>query len=132
MTPVVVTAAVIERDGAVLLAYRTRSDHGRGGWEFPGGKVEAGESPQTCLARELREELGIEVRVGRLVCDHLHSYSHGTIRLLAYRVQLVGGEPQPHVHAALAWVPLRELPRYEVLPADVAIVEALVREVERQ
>lgn len=124
-----VTAAIIERNGAVLLAYRTRSDHGGGGWEFPGGKVEPGESPQACLERELKEELGVEVRVGDLVSDHLHNYPHATIRLLAYRVELVAGEPQPRAHDALAWVRLADLPRYDLLPADLPIVAALLRDV---
>ncbi|MCX7848069.1 MAG: (deoxy)nucleoside triphosphate pyrophosphohydrolase [bacterium] len=122
----IVTAAVIERHGLFLLARRARSDHGPGGWEFPGGKVEPGEDPHTCLARELREELGITVRVGSLLSDHIHHYPSLTIRLLAFRTELLSGEPTPIYHQALAWVTLQDLLSYDLLPADRPVVHALL------
>lgn len=121
-----VTAAVIERNGLVLLARRARTDHGPGGWEFPGGKLKPGESPESCLARELHEELGITVRVGPLVSDHIHHYPNKSIRLIAYRAEIISGEPAPLYHQELAWVAPRDLHSYDLLPADLPIAASLL------
>ncbi len=125
---ILVTAAVIERGGLVLIARRAQSDHGAGGWEFPGGKVEAGETPEACLARELREELGITVSVGALVSDHVYQYPARAIRLLAFRAVIIEGEPAAQYHEELAWVAPRALRNYALLPADLPVVAALLRE----
>jgi len=124
--PILVTAAVIERNGRILLARRASSAHGPGGWEFPGGKLEPGESPQACLARELHEELGIAVRVGPLVSDHLHHYPRHTIRLIVYRVDILSGQPAPRCHLELAWVAPHDLRSFNLLPADLPVVDALL------
>ena len=80
-----VTGAILFRGGKLLIARRPTADNLANKWEFPGGKVEAGETPEACLARELDEELGIEVRVGAFLGESVYHYEHGAIRLLAYR-----------------------------------------------
>lgn len=121
-----VTAAVIERNGLILLARRVTSAHGAGGWEFPGGKLEAGETPETCLAREIQEELGVTITVGALLAEVRHAYPTKTIFLLAYHVRIVANEPQAREHAELAWVPRAKLLDYDLLPADVPIARQLM------
>ena len=120
-----VTAAVIERDGCVLIARRATSADAGAGWEFPGGKVEPGETPAQCLARELREELGVECAIGALVADVTHAYPTRTIRLMALRADIVAGTPAPAEHVEIAWAPLAELMNYPLLPADVPIARAV-------
>jgi 8-oxo-dGTP diphosphatase len=122
---VLVTAAVIERAGLLLLARRTAAAHGQGGWEFPGGKVEPGESPKQGLAREIKEELGVAIVVGKLVTEVRHAYPNKTIRLRAYHARIVAGEPHAAEHAELAWVPRAALLSYALLPADVPIARLL-------
>jgi len=122
-----VTAAVIERNGLILLARRVTSAHGAGGWEFPGGKLEAGEAPETGLAREIQEELGVAITVGALLAEVRHAYPTTTIRLRAYHARIAAGEPQAAEHAALAWVPRAALLDYDLLPADVPIAQRLAQ-----
>ncbi len=124
---VLVTAAVIARHGLILLARRVTSAHGAGGWEFPGGKLDAGEAPEAGLAREIQEELGVAITVGALLADVRHAYPARTIRLLAYHARIVAGEPQATEHAELAWVPRGALLDYDLLPADVPIAQLLAQ-----
>ena len=126
MGAIAVTAGVIERDGQVLIARRGPGDPLAGKWEFPGGKIEPGETPEQCLVRELCEELGIETRVGERVAVSVHDYGRGAIELHAYRVRILAGEPEPHEHEALAWAPLAELERYDFAAADLPIVQRLI------
>ncbi|WP_448384025.1 (deoxy)nucleoside triphosphate pyrophosphohydrolase [Desulfosoma sp.] len=123
-----VTAAILERDGCVLLAQRPAGDPLALMWEFPGGTVEQGETPEECLRREMQEELGIHVEVAAFFGENRHRYDHGEIRLKAYRVRWISGRMRPAVHAAVRWVPIGELPGYEVAPADVPFVARLLRE----
>lgn len=127
MTTIAVTAGIIERDGKVLLARRGPGSHLAHKWEFPGGKIEPGETPEACLARELREELGIQTRVGELVVTTTHDYGHGPIELQAYRVEILAGQPEPREHEALAWVPLAALLDYDLALADLPIARSLLR-----
>ncbi len=99
-----VTAAVIERDGKILIARRKRDDSQAGKWEFPGGKLEAGETPEACLKRELREELGIETEVGAFLCSSRFVYPHMAVELLVYRTSYVSGEIALHEHDRVEWV----------------------------
>jgi len=117
-----VTAAILRRGDRLLLAQRDAPDYLAGKWELPGGKIEADESPEACLARELREELGVETRVGRFLGKHVHAYEQITVELLAFEVELVSGEPQPRVHRALAWVERDDLDGYELAPADEPLI----------
>lgn len=127
MDTIRVTAGIIERGDSVLLARRGAGSHLAHKWEFPGGKVEPGETPEACLARELREELGIAVRVGEHVATSHYDYGRGPILLLAYRAEMIAGEPCPREHEALAWVPLAALADYDLAAADIPIARALTR-----
>jgi 8-oxo-dGTP diphosphatase len=121
-----VVAAVIERAGLILIGQR--KPQGRHGlkWEFPGGKVEAGEESREALARELREELGIKARVGDEIERYDFSYSAGKVtRLIFFHVVEFVGEPVNLDFAQIAWVPRKELPDYDFLEGDVAFVRRL-------
>lgn len=125
MAPQPVTAAIVWRGDRVLLTRRGPGDRHAGKWEFPGGKVEPGESPGQCLARELREELGVGATVGGLVASSLFTYAHGAIELLAFEVELAAGDFVLTVHDRAEWVPVAELTRYDLLPADIPIARRL-------
>lgn len=126
---VTVTAAVIERDGRFLIAQRRPDDGSLGGlWEFPGGTVEAGETPEDCLRRELAEELAIEVRIGELINRNTHAYPHVTIELLAFRVTWLEGEMELREHTSARWVAPDELDLFPMPPADGPLVRVLVDE----
>src|SRR2546425_8077776 len=90
MTAIIVTAAVIERDGCFLVTRRQKGVHLEGCWEFPGGKCDAGESLAACLARELREELDVDARVGVEVFTTSHSYPDRTVELHFFQCALQG------------------------------------------
>ena len=126
--PVVVVAAVVRgADGRVLLTRRPEGSHMGGLWEFPGGKVEHGESPAAALERELAEELGVRARVGRPVTFAVHEEPGLRILLLFYETELVSGTPMPLEGQELAWVDPGELADYPTPPADAALVEILSR-----
>ena len=123
--PTRVAAAVIGRDGKVLLAQRGPADRLAGKWEFPGGKIEPGETPEDCLAREIREELGIEVWVGDFLCSSRFDYDYASVELYAYRCRWVSGELQHNAHQALQWVLPSDLPKVDLAAADRPIAERL-------
>ncbi len=120
-----VTAAIWIENGRVLIARRRPEASQAGLWEFPGGKVRLGESPEQCLKREIREEIGIEIAVGEFFGESIYAYEDKTIRLLAYRVRATGGELSVNDHAELAWVAMADLGRYRFCPADVPFTEKL-------
>ena len=117
----VVTAAVIWRDGQVLIAQRPQAGLLGGMWEFPGGKVEPGENLVDCLQREIREELDAEVEVGEPLGIYEHAYSHFRVTLHAFLCRLNGGEPQPIQPQALLWIPPTNLKDYPMGKIDRAI-----------
>jgi 8-oxo-dGTP diphosphatase len=123
-----VTAAILRRpDGAVLVARRAPGRRLAGQWEFPGGKIEPGETPEACLARELDEELGITVTVGQHVATSHHDDGELAVELMAYECRLVSGELELVDHDAVAWVAPARLRDYALAVADVPIAEALSR-----
>jgi 8-oxo-dGTP diphosphatase len=121
----VVTAAIIRKQGCVLLARRGPGEKLGGFWEFPGGKVEPGETPEKSLTRELSEELAIEVRIGDRVAESSYQYEHGTFHIIAYMVEWISGNLRPQVHDRLDWVKVDDLTSYRLLPADIPIAESL-------
>ena len=124
--PVDVAAAVIERaDGSFLLAQRPAGKVYAGWWEFPGGKVEAGEAPAEALARELHEELGIEARTAYPWITRVHVYEHATVMLHFFRVVEWSGEPQPREGQAFVWQRLGEPMASPMLPANAPVLAAL-------
>jgi 8-oxo-dGTP diphosphatase len=123
---ITVTAAVLEKDGRILIARRKRGDRLADKWEFPGGKLEEDETPEVCLRRELQEELGIDVVVGGFVGRSSHRYPHGEIELLAYRVTHLAGDFQLHDHEEIRWVLPTNLPSHDFSAADIPIVKLLL------
>ena len=121
-----VAAAVIERpDGSFLLGQRAADTFYAGYWEFPGGKVEAGETPHAALLRELREELGIEVLRADPWLLREHVYAHAHVRLHFFRVRAWRGELHDHVHSALAWQTPGAPSVSPMLPANAPVLAAL-------
>jgi 8-oxo-dGTP diphosphatase len=120
----IVVAGAIVAGSTVLIAQRTRPPELAGRWELPGGKVAAEETEPEALARELAEELGVDVRVGRHLGDVELT---ATTTLRAYAAELLDGDPQPHDHAALRWVSAAELHDVDWVPADRGFLPALTR-----
>lgn len=120
-----VTAAVIEKDGLLLIAQRRQGDTLAGKWEFPGGKIEPGETPEACLQRELMEEFGVETRIGAFICSSKFEYKHLPIELLVYRAEHVSGEFKLNDHARIAWVSRADLAGYDFSSADIPVVKLL-------
>jgi len=125
-SPLLVTAAVIVRDGRVLLARRRPDDHQGGCWEFPGGKLDAGEDPAAGLVRELREELAVDTEVLSPFTFTYWEYPEKRILLLFYRVRLRAGEPRPVECAAVDWFDAAALSRVTLAAADRAVLPLVV------
>jgi 8-oxo-dGTP diphosphatase len=121
-----VAAALIVRDGEILIGQR-RPDQPMGSlWEFPGGKIEAGETPQQALVRELSEELGIEAQVGERITRIRHNYRHGgAVDLQFFVVREFAGAIDNQIYQQVRWVRLEELSGYEFLAADRGLVRDL-------
>ncbi len=118
-----VVAAVVRRDGRILVTQRLPGGPLGGLWEFPGGKVEPGEGEPEALARELREELGCDVAVGELLFRHDHDYPHLHVELAFYECTLAAGaEPRCLGVAALEWAEPSSLAGYAFCPADVPVL----------
>ncbi|CAI0773591.1 CTP pyrophosphohydrolase [Serratia proteamaculans] len=121
-----VVAAIIEKNGKILLAQRDAGSDQAGLWEFPGGKVEAGESQPQALARELEEELGIVASVGSYVASNQWQQSERIIRLHAWRVATFSGELQNRCHSDFVWLAPEQAFDYPLAPADVPLLTAYI------
>ena len=127
--PQVVTAAVIERNGHILIAKRKQGKRHEGNWEFPGGTLEEGETYEQCLKRELQEELAITSEIGDLICSSEFNYTPDwTVRLLVYRATVVSGTFSLNDHDEIRWVKPEDLIRYDFTEADKPIVKKLILE----
>jgi len=127
-----VVAAVIERDGRVLVCQRKRSDSHPLKWEFPGGKVEPGESPEAALQRELEEELAIQARIGPQIARYEYSYGERPpLLLMFYRVTAFSGEPVNLVFEQIRWEPAFALLNLDFLEGDLEFVRKLAISTDR-
>jgi mutator protein MutT len=120
-----VAAALVFRGGKLLITQRYLEAHLGGLWEFPGGKREPGEAFEQCLVRELQEELGIEVTVGKLLESLTHAYPERTVHLRFYHCRWKQHEPQPLGCAAFKWISAAELQDYTFPAADARLLEQL-------
>ena len=120
-----VTAAIIIKDGLFLIAKRKKSDKLANKWEFPGGKIENGETAEECLKREIEEELRINVRIGDFFGESIYQYPQVTIQLLAYWAFWEGGLIELMAHDEYKWVSLSELDYFDFAPADIPLVKKL-------
>jgi len=126
--PLLVSAGVIHKAGQVLIGQRRRGDRHALKWEFPGGKVEAGESPKQALVRELSEEIQIVAKVGSELARYEHDYPSGSrVHLLFFAVTDFTGEPNGKVFEQIQWVPLAELPTIDFLEGDLDFVRRRAR-----
>jgi 8-oxo-dGTP diphosphatase len=123
--PIIVTAAVVERDGRVLVTRRQKGVHLEGLWEFPGGKCDDGESLAACLARELREELDVDATIGDEIFTTTHAYPERCVELHFLRCDL-HGVPRPLVGQEMRWIPHAELASLDFPPADAELIEILL------
>ncbi len=123
----VVAAALFDEEGRVLIAERPAGKHMAGRWEFPGGKVASGETDSEALFRELREELGVTVRMAHPLLELTHDYPDRRIALQMWLVKSFGGEPQGLDGQRLKWVVPARLFDEDILEADRPFIEALQR-----
>lgn len=120
-----VAAAIIKRNGKILIAQRSKPGPLYGKWEFPGGKQEPGETIQDCLRRELVEELGIQAEIGDHFCTASLVLNSRPCEMLIFWVTSFTGEPQLLDHMAMAWVTIDELSSYDFPDTNVPIIEKL-------
>ena len=121
MKRIEVVAAIIHQDNQIFATQRGYGDF-KGGWEFPGGKVELGETPEAALVREIREELAVEISVGELLTTVEYDYPNFHLTMHCYLCQLTGGELRLLEHQAARWLGKGELYSVEWLPADVGVI----------
>jgi 8-oxo-dGTP diphosphatase len=121
----IVTAAILEDNGRFLIARRSPGQSLEGYWEFPGGKVEQGESLEECLTREIKEELNLDICVKDMFHEVFHQYDKGEIKLVAFKTQIISGSLSLSVHDEVKWLPPGEILQYKLAPADIPIAERL-------
>ncbi|MBM3162442.1 MAG: (deoxy)nucleoside triphosphate pyrophosphohydrolase [Chlorobi bacterium] len=118
-----VVCAIIERNGRFLIAQRPEGKTLACKWEFPGGKLDAGEDEPAALYRELREELDITVRIEQRLTPVFHAYETFSLRLVPFVCSLASGEPVLHEHRALAWITTGMIDAYDFPEADLPVLE---------
>ena len=117
-----VACAIIEQNGTVLTAQRSAAMSLPLKWEFPGGKIEAGETAEECLIRELREELGVSVFIGSALSPATHSYPDFTVTLYPFTCRLTGGAVSMYEHHALKWVEPQQMSDLDWAAADLPVI----------
>lgn len=125
LEPLQVTAAVLRRRGRFFLARRAPGKNLASFWEFPGGKIESCESPQTCLMREMAEEFGIRVKVQDHLITTTYHYPERAVTLLAFATRHLRGRFVPTSHDCIGWFTRAEIGALKLAPADVPIAQAI-------
>ena len=120
-----VTAAIIRSNGKILICRRGEGGNCAHLWEFPGGKIEAGETSFQCIVREIQEELSLEIKPLHVVDEYAYSYPDKDIMFTFIESEIVSGELQPLVHEEICWVVPEELTNFEWCSADTRIVNKL-------
>ena len=128
MKTIKVTGAIIENDDNFLIGRRAKNEKSSGMWEFPGGKLEEGESPKECIKRELKEELNIDAEIGELFFSYTYNYPHVSYELYFFKVNSFFGEPVKYVHDKLKWEKLKNFYKYEFLQGDGPLIDKLISE----
>lgn len=123
---IVVLAAIVEREGRLLVTRRLEGTHLAGLWEFPGGKCDPGETHEACLARELSEELGVTSSIGPEMLTVEHAYPERTVRL-HFRTCTIAGDPRPLLGQEIKWVERSDLASLEFPDADRELIDMLSR-----
>jgi 8-oxo-dGTP diphosphatase len=123
----VLCGIIVNTEGEIFIARRKPGKSFAGKWEFPGGKLEEGESESDCLKRELLEELGMQVQVGERLGENVHHYPTFSIRLIAYHCRFVSASYQLTDHDLYAWVKEEEFVNYDLAEADVPLVDFFIR-----
>ncbi|PXY02468.1 8-oxo-dGTP diphosphatase MutT [Marinifilum breve] len=126
MKPIQVSAAIIRKGDFILVAQRNHHDDLGLKWEFPGGKIEANETDEECMVRELHEEFGIQSKVTGFLGESTHNYGSKIVCLKAFFVEHVSGEFQKRVHQNIKWVHVNELKDMDWAPADIKLVDLLL------
>ena len=124
---ITVTAAIIWQDGKVLITRRPEGVHLEGLWEFPGGKKEADETLEECIAREIKEELGIDVRPEKFLLAVKHEYETKIVDLNIFECTLIDGSPFPMEGQEINWVRPCDMSDYAFPPPDIEVIEFLCR-----
>ncbi|MCM3730105.1 8-oxo-dGTP diphosphatase MutT [Fictibacillus nanhaiensis] len=123
-----VTAVLLKHNGKLLIAKRDEQRELGNLWEFPGGKIEQGETPEECLTREIKEEFQITIKVEEYYDESIYEYEFGSIHLLVYWASWIDGKISATEHEDYKWVTVGELHNFNFAPADIPIVERLRRE----
>lgn len=122
-----VVAMILFDEESVLVAQRTQTDRLAGLWEFPGGKIEVGETPEAALIREIEEELSLQIAVLEHFNTTVYNVPPVPIRLYAYTCRIISGCPQAITHSAIRWVKVKDLCHLDLAPADIPLAEALAK-----
>lgn len=122
-----VTAALIIKDDKILICQRSKDDKQPEKWEFPGGKIEPGETLEECLVREIREELNIDIDIDVKFGESIYEYPSGVIRLVGFLAKWRSGEIKLNVHDDCRWVSRDELKEFDFAPADIPFVDELCK-----
>jgi mutator protein MutT len=121
-----VTGALLRLEDKYLICKRDSKGSMPGLWEFPGGKLEVGESLEDCLKRELKEELDIDAKIGKLFTSYIYSYSHITYHLFFYDILSFEGVIKMNVHKKIIWETVDRFKYYDFLPGDIPLIKVML------